>query len=311
MSRLAVSAFLCDQKCWQSGIKHVTIVAGQELEGCGIMGIFAKQRTINRVLLLDISQIESNPYQPRRQFDQKALRELADSIEQNGLLQPITVRQIEEGRFQLVAGERRLKACLLLEKKQIAAIVEHFDDERSATFALIENLQRKDLNYFEEAAGIQQLIQKHSMTQQQVAERLGKAQSTIANKLRLLTFSEELRQKMLECGLTERHVRALLKLPSEEVVKIALERIVKDRLNVGETEKYVDMLLAPEQHEKAKPTRLFVVKDMRIFMNTLSKAVSTMKLAGIEINTEKVEDDDYINYTMRIPKKSVYTTHTA
>ena len=263
---------------------------------------FSKQRTVNRVVLLDVNEITSSPYQPRRQFDPKGMKELADSISQSGLLQPITVRRTETG-YELIAGERRLMACRMLHLDKIPAIVEQFDDEKSAVFSLVENLQRKDLNYFEEAVGIQQLMQRCEMTQQQVAERLGKAQSTVANKLRLLTFSEPLRRRMLDAGLTERHARALLKLPDEITVAAALEHIVRD----------VDALLEPveEQEEPRRATRLFIVKDLRVFMNTISKAVSTMKLAGIDINTTKVEDEEYICYTMRIPKKSAYRTHSA
>ena len=273
---------------------------------------FSKQRTVNRVVLLDVNEITSSPYQPRRQFDPKGMKELADSISQSGLLQPITVRRTETG-YELIAGERRLMACRMLHLDKIPAIVEQFDDEKSAVFSLVENLQRKDLNYFEEAVGIQQLMQRCEMTQQQVAERLGKAQSTVANKLRLLTFSEPLRRRMLDAGLTERHARALLKLPDEITVAAALEHIVRERLNVGETERYVDALLEPveEQEEPRRATRLFIVKDLRVFMNTISKAVSTMKLAGIDINTTKVEDEEYICYTMRIPKQSADRTHSA
>ena len=241
---------------------------------------FSKQRTVNRVVLLDVNEITSSPYQPRRQFDPKGMKELADSISQSGLLQPITVRRTETG-YELIAGERRLMACRMLHLDKIPAI--------------------------------QQLMQRCEMTQQQVAERLGKAQSTVANKLRLLTFSEPLRRRMLDAGLTERHARALLKLPDEITVAAALEHIVRERLNVGETERYVDALLEPveEQEEPRRATRLFIVKDLRVFMNTISKAVSTMKLAGIDINTTKVEDEEYICYTMRIPKKSAYRTHSA
>ncbi len=274
------------------------------------MGMLLKQRTVNRVVLLDIEKISPSPYQPRRQFEQKALQELADSIAQSGLLQPITVREVDSG-YELIAGERRLMACKMLHMEQIPAIIERYDDEKSAVFSLIENLQRRDLNYFEEAAGIHQLMEHYHMTQQQVAQRLGKAQSTIANKLRLLSFSESMRRRMLDAGLTERHARALLKLSDEMMISQALEHIVQERLNVGESERYIDQIAQPVEPEKPKPTRLFVVKDLRIFMNTISRAVSTMKLAGIEVDTRKTEDDEYIHYTLKIPKKSAYKTHTA
>lgn len=274
------------------------------------MGMLLKQRTVNRVVLLDTEKISPSPYQPRRQFEQKALQELADSIAQSGLLQPITVREVDSG-YELIAGERRLMACKMLHMEQIPAIIERYDDEKSAVFSLVENLQRRDLNYFEEAAGIHQLMEHYHMTQQQVAQRLGKAQSTIANKLRLLSFSESMRRRMLDAGLTERHARALLKLSDEMMISQALEHIVQERLNVGESERYIDQIAQPAEPEKPKPTRLFVVKDLRIFMNTISRAVSTMKLAGIEVDTRKTEDDEYIHYTLKIPKKSAYKTHTA
>lgn len=277
------------------------------------MGMFTKQKTISRVLLLNIREISSNPYQPRSQFEPRALQELADSISQNGLLQPVTVREWENG-YQLIAGERRLMACKMLGMEQIPAIVNRVDDEKSAVFALIENLQRKDLNYFEEAQGIQTLMQTSGMSQQEVAKKLGKAQSTVANKLRLLFFGEDLRQKMLDNGLTERHARALLRLPNERLVNEAIQHIVAERLNVGESESYIESLLTavPEKPPSKPATRLFVVKDLRIFMNTITKAVSTMRLAGIEVDTSKEEDEEYIHYLVKIPKKSAYrSSHSA
>ena len=277
------------------------------------MGMFTKQKTISRVLLLNIREISSNPYQPRSQFEPRALQELADSISQNGLLQPVTVREWENG-YQLIAGERRLMACKMLGMEQIPAIVNRVDDEKSAVFALIENLQRKDLNYFEEAQGIQTLMQTSGMSQQEVAKKLGKAQSTVANKLRLLFFGEDLRQKMLDNGLTERHARALLRLPNERLVNEAIQYIVAERLNVGESESYIESLLTavPEKPPSKPATRLVVVKDLRIFMNTITKAVSTMRLAGIEVDTSKEEDEEYIHYLVKIPKKSAYrSSHSA
>ena len=277
------------------------------------MGMFTKQKTISRVLLLNIREISSNPYQPRSQFEPRALQELADSISQNGLLQPVTVREWENG-YQLIAGERRLMACKMLGMEQIPTIVNRVDDEKSAVFALIENLQRKDLNYFEEAQGIQTLMQTSGMSQQEVAKKLGKAQSTVANKLRLLFFGEDLRQKMLDNGLTERHARALLRLPNERLVNEAIQYIVAERLNVGESESYIESLLTavPEKPPSKPATRLFVVKDLRIFMNTITKAVSTMRLAGIEVDTSKEEDEEYIHYLVKIPKKSAYrSSHSA
>lgn len=279
------------------------------------MKLFAKPKAVNQVVLLETETVASNPFQPRKQFEPKALEELAESIAQNGLLQPVTVRQVGESSYQLISGERRLMACRLLGMTKIPAIIKEADDEKSAILALIENLQRRDLNYFEQAQGMQRLMEHYGMTQEQLAQRLGKAQPTVANKLRLLAFSEPLRRRMLDSGLTERHARALLRLPSEEMAGYVLERIIRDRLNVGETEQLVEALLSPKQEEPEKPSkgaRLFVIKDMRIFMNTIAKAVDTMKQAGIYIDTQQEENEEYICYTMKIPKKSVYkSSHTA
>ncbi len=280
--------------------------------GDGRMKWFPKQqRQLNRVVLLETAAIRPSPYQPRRRFDPKALEELAQSIRENGLLQPVTVRETEDG-YELVAGERRLLACRSLGMAQIPAIIQPYGEQQAAILALTENLQRQDLNYFEEAQGIQQLMALCGLTQQQAAEKLGKAQSTIANKLRLLSFSQPLRQKMLDCGLTERHARALLPLGEEQEIRRAVDWIVANKRNVGETEAYVQQLLAARQPPKGKATRLFVVKDLRIFQNSLQKAVDAMKLAGIQVDTQRSEDDQYIHYTLRIPKKSAYrSSHTA
>ena len=288
----------------------------QGRKGCDGLHFFQKQKVVNKVVLLEIEAIIANPFQPRRQFEEKALEELAQSIAKNGLLQPVTVRAREDGCYELIAGERRLRACKLLGQETIPAIIQQADDEQSAMFALIENLQRRDLNYFEEAEGICLLMRQTGLSQEQTAVQLGKAQPTIANKLRLLAFSEPMRELMVQSGLTERHARALLRLPDEATVREAIAYIVQERLNVGESEKYIQTLLEQEsqpQHPElpqSSPTRLFVVKDLRIFLNTISKAVSTMKLAGIEIDTEKQEDDEFIHFNLRIPKKGAYRSRS-
>lgn len=273
------------------------------------MALFTKQK-VGQVRLLETAAIASNPFQPRKCFEPEALKELAESIAANGLLQPVTVRKVGE-EYQLIAGERRLLACRMLQLEKIPALIESYDDEQSAIFALIENLQRKDLNFFEQAEGMRRLMIQCSLTQEQLAKQLGKSQPTVANKLRLLIFPADLRKKMLDHGLTERHARALLKLP-DAYWDEAVAYIVENKLNVGEAEQYLAKKIALLQTPpKKKPTKLFVLRDFRIFMNTISEAVSTMKMAGIEIDTQKIEDEEYIQYTMRIPKKSAYRTHTA
>lgn len=268
-----------------------------------------KNREINKVVLLPLSEITSNPNQPRKHFDPDALQELSRSIIANGLLQPVTVRRLESGRYELIAGERRTLAFRSLGREHIPAIVEEYSDQQSAVLALIENLQRKDLNYFEEAVGIAQLMDLLELTQQQISVRLGKAQSTVANKLRLLRYPVPLQQTMLEAGLTERHARALLKIEELPKLEAAIGHIVEKQLNVEQTEEYVQQLLLKKEIKTR--TRLFVVKDLRMFQNSINKAVSMMSLAGIPVDSVKHETDDYIEYVIKVPKAAVYKTKPA
>lgn len=277
------------------------------------MTLFTRDK-IGQVRLLPVSEISANPYQPRKQFSEQAIAELAQSIAMNGLLQPITVRRVGEG-YELIAGERRLMACRHLGMDKVPALLEGCTDEQSAVFALIENLQRQDLNFFEQAQAMQHLMKQCGLTQELLARQLGKAQSTVANKLRLLVFSPALQERMLRAGLTERHARALLQAPCERWAAL-VEVIIANSLNVSETEALVCTASVPEApvpegdlpkgRRKKKGIKLFLLKDFRIFKNTIDHAISTMKLAGIQIESNQNEDDEYILYTMRIPKKSVY-----
>ena len=194
------------------------------------------------VIQIPIEEIVPNPYQPRRVFSEKSLEELKNSIESYGVLQPITVRKKNE-KFELVAGERRLRAAKLANLKTIPAIVHEVSDETSAVLALLENLQREDLNFIEEALGYENLIKEHNFTQQQLAEKLGKNQSTIANKLRILKLPESIKESLVQNGLTERHARALLKLPNEELMSQVVSKIIKNELTVKKTEKLVKDIL--------------------------------------------------------------------
>ena len=205
------------------------------------------------VIQIPIEEIVPNPYQPRRVFSEKSLEELKNSIESYGVLQPITVRKKNE-KFELVAGERRLRAAKLANLKTIPAIVHEVSDETSAVLALLENLQREDLNFIEESLGYENLIKEHNFTQQQLAEKLGKNQSTIANKLRILKLPDTVKQYLIENGLTERHARALLKLPNEELMMDIVQKVVKLELTVKKTEKLIndtiESLKAEEEPEK-------------------------------------------------------------
>lgn len=258
------------------------------------------ERIVNQVVLIPVSEVYPNPDQPRRDFSEEGLRELAQSIQQNGLLQPISVRRTEKG-YELIAGERRLRAFRLLERQEIPAIVEQMDALTSSTLALIENLQRADLNFFEQAYAMGGLLKAHAISQGELAARLGMAQSTVANKLRLLRLSPEARARILEYGLTERHARCLLKLDSPQAQCDAIQHICRKTLNVAQSERYIAELL---EKQKPKQTRLLVLKDVRLFINTINKAVETMKQAGINAKAERDEDGEFICFTVRIPKKS-------
>lgn len=270
--------------------------------------LLAKQKMINKVVLIPEQKIIPNPHQPRKVFDAEKIEQLASSIAQYGLLQPITLLPLENGYYQLVAGERRLLACRKLKMQEIPAILTSMDEERSSALALIENIQRCDLNFFEEAVAIQKLMQMAGYTQQAVAKKLGKNQSTIANKLRLLQFSKEVQEEIVKSGLTERHARALLCLngQGDEILLTAIRTITEKEMNVAQTERYLAQLDSKQRQKQRENHRLFVVRDLRIFFNTIDKALETMRLSGIKAQTQVQEENDEVVYTIRIPKESAY-----
>ena len=266
--------------------------------------MLTKYKTTSRVVLIPVSRISPNPNQPRLLFDQEKLDELAMSISQYGLLQPITVQLAGKNQYQLIAGERRLMACKKLKMHEIPAVIMELKREDSAALALIENIQRCDLNYFEEARAIDRLIHLMGETQQSIAKRLGKNQSTVANKLRLLRFSEEIQNKMMQMNLTERHARALLPLSGHEQLGEVIRQIGEKNWTVAQTERYIQKLI--QKNDAPRPTKRFIVKDLKIFMNTIEKAADTMKLSGIDARTEIEEDEEEVIYTIRIPRQSAY-----
>ena len=254
--------------------------------------------TQNRVVKVRLEDIYLNPAQPRLRFDVKKLESLAESISQNGLLQPLSVRKIKGG-YELISGERRLRALKLLGEDTAPCIVTQVDEEKSAVLALIENIQREDLNIFEEAEAISRLITVWDITQTDAAERLGLSQSAIANKMRVLRLPSEERRIIVENGLTERHARALLKISDSEMRKKALRHIAAASLNVEQSEIYIEKLIKPK---KEKNTR-FVFKDLRIFTNTINMAIETMRRSGVMATAQKGESEGFIEYTIRIPKR--------
>ena len=249
-----------------------------------------------RVLDLPIDALRPNPNQPRIEFDEASLRSLSDSIRRYGILQPLTVRRTDEG-YELIAGERRLRAAKIAGLREVPCLLARSSEEESALLALIENLQRRDLHYLEEAAAIARLIAAYGLSQEQAAERLGKSQSAIANKLRLLQLTTDQRQFVLDNGLTERHARAVLRLPENRRSE-ALITIAKRRMNARQTDLYIEQVLnaaAPGRH------RISMVKDVRIFVNTIDHAIRLMTDNGVPATAHREERDGYIEYTVRIP----------
>ncbi|MDE7290025.1 MAG: ParB/RepB/Spo0J family partition protein, partial [Oscillospiraceae bacterium] len=254
------------------------------------MPFLVKEKVVNKVVQIETDKIIPNPYQPRRDFDD--LEGLAQSILQNGILQPLTVRR-ENGEIELVSGERRLRAAKMLGMETVPCIIVEMSGRNSAVMALIENIQRQDLSVFDEAEAIAKLIDFYGMTQEDAALKLGKSQSTIANKLRILKLDEETRKKIIEYGLTERHARAFLKLPEEMRPQI-LETVHCRNLNVEATERLIDTMLHKQTEMESLRKRSVVFKDVRLFVNTINKAVEMMKAAGINADSKKIQQEGFI-----------------
>lgn len=259
-----------------------------------------KYKIGGQIILVPQEEIYPNPNQPRKRFDFDELEGLAQSIRQNGIIQPIAVRINGKGEYELISGERRLRASRLVGITQIPCIIMDATDEKSALFALIENIQRSDLGFFEEAQAIEKLIIDFGMSRDEVCKKLGKAPPTISNKLRLLRLPEEIRLKITQENLSERHARALLKLTTVSQMERALSIIAERRLNVAESERLILQIMTNDSRRRQPPVKLF--KDVRIFVNTLNHAVDTMRKAGIEADSAKSETDEYIEYIVRIPK---------
>ncbi len=272
------------------------------IDGEKMAGIFSftKDKQINKVIEVDIRLIIPNPHQPRTDFSESDISALADSIAQNGILQPLSVRKIGE-KYELIAGERRLRAAKLCGFTVVPCIVHEISERHSAILALVENIQRQDLSFFDEAVAIEKLITYYGMTQEDAASKLGKAQSTIANKLRLLRLTPDERELIIRFNLTERHARALLKLGNPADRLNVLEKIVKNNLNVERTERLIDDYIGKERVKASYKRRSKVFQNVKMFVNTINKAVETMQAAGISADSRKIEHDEYIEYRVRIP----------
>ena len=251
-----------------------------------------------KVVKVPIDTIFPNPYQPRKSFDDAALEDLSASIAQYGVLQPLLVSPAEDGRYMLIAGERRLRASKMAKLTEVPVIISEYTSQQIAEIALIENLQREDLHYLEEAEGYEKLMNQFHITQEAMAARVGKKQSTIANKLRLLRLSVPVRKVLMDAELSERHARALLKLPDDEKRLEVLETIVAKNFSVRQTEEYINKLLDGKSEEKRK--RMVIVNDVRIYLNSIKQVVDAVKTAGIPVAMEQTLEGDEVIISVRI-----------
>lgn len=260
-----------------------------------------QQRVKSTAEIYNIPQamIVPNPNQPRKRFDYDELENLAQSIRENGILQPITVRKREDKKYELVSGERRLRAARLVGMVKIPSIVINIDDKNSAMFSIIENLQRQSLDFFEEAEAIEKLVGEYAMSREEVAQKLGLAPSTVSNKLRILRLPEEMRFELARSGLTESHAKALLMLEDDNQRARALSIIVDRHLNVAESERMINQMINRNNRSR-NPLR--GIRDIRLFINTLNHAVDTIRRAGVEADAARSETEEYIEYVVRIPK---------
>lgn len=261
----------------------------------------------DQIINIPLEDIQVNPYQPRRQFDEAKLQDLADSIRQMGVIQPIIVRRLGSV-FELIAGERRWRASKLAKQQTIPAIVKEYTDREVAQAALIENIQREDLNPLEEAAAFQQLISEFDIRQEELALRLGKSQSTIANKIRLLSLASLVKNLLAGGKLNERQARALLRVKNEAEQLQLAEVAIAQSLNVKQTEEIIEQHLAGASAAEIaatarKPIRRFVPKDVRIFLNTIRDATRLMKEAGIKADVSEQEEGEWLTVTVRIAKR--------
>ncbi|GGE48257.1 nucleoid occlusion protein [Pullulanibacillus camelliae] len=256
-----------------------------------------------QVIELSIENIIPNRYQPRTVFNEEKIEELAQTIQSHGLIQPIVVRQYDEEKYEIIAGERRWRAATFLKWETVPAIIKDYDDAQTAAVALIENLQREELTAIEEAMAYAKLMDIHGLTQESLAQRLGKGQSTIANKLRLLKLPTSIQNALLEKKITERHARALILLKNmPEKQEQLLNDILEKELNVKQTEDRIKAILEKTNEPKKPKRRLSLSKDMRIAVNTIRQSVGMVSESGLKVDTNEEDLGDYYQFTIRIPK---------
>lgn len=261
-----------------------------------------------KVTEIPIVQIRPCRTQARKAFSHEKMRELAQSISSNGIIQPLAVRKISTIEYEIISGERRLRAAVICGRKKVPCIVMECDDRQAGILSLVENLQRCDLNFFEEAEGINKLMTDYGMSRQEISQKLGKKLTAVSNKLRILKLTEEEKEIIIKYDLTERHARALLRISDQIMRRIALSEIIEEGMNVTQSEKYIEEMLAEKsrQHRKKQKNRL-VIKNIKIFENTINRAVDTMRSSGIQAVAGQKETEDFIEYTVRIQKNKSKT----
>ncbi|MEQ6051229.1 nucleoid occlusion protein [Lysinibacillus capsici] len=262
------------------------------------------------VIKLPIDQIVPNRFQPRTIFDDEKIEELSRTIHTHGVIQPIVVRKTSDNQYEIIAGERRYRAMKKLQWTEVPAIVRNLTDKETASIALIENLQREELTAIEEAVAYQKLLELHELTQEALAQRLGKGQSTVANKLRLLRLPDEVQQAILKRKISERHARALIAIKDQPLQLEILQLAIGNDWNVRQLEEQIQAILHPvvdEQEEsipkKAKPKRKAISKDVRIALNTIKQSLTMVTKSGITVKTEEEDTEEYYQITVKIPKK--------
>jgi len=260
---------------------------------------------LGRIHMISIERITPNPSQPRKNFEDEAIIRLADSIRRYGILQPLSVRRLLNDSFEIIAGERRLRAAKLLDLEEVPCIIINADNQRSAELAIIENIQRENLNIFEQAAAIASLIDIYKLTQEQIARQLSASQSYVANKLRILRLTAKERELILDNNLTERHARAFIKVDNVTERTKIIENVIDRGLNVAATEDYIERRLCEPiigSATEKSPYKL-ILKDIRIFYNTIDRAIQTVRTSGLNIESVRTEYDDKIELSIIIPKK--------
>jgi len=276
--------------------------------GSGEKEIAATKQTAEQyeeVLKIPLQSIIPNRFQPRTVFDESKIDELARTIHTHGVIQPIVVRQMEDGRYEIIAGERRFRAMTKLQWEEVPAIVRNLSDKETASIALIENLQREELTAIEEALAYQKLLELHELTQEALAQRLGKGQSTVANKIRLLKLPQTIQDGILKREISERHARALMPIKDQEIQIALFHEVIAQQYNVKQLEKKVDEVLNPPvvEAKKQKPKRKTVSRDVRIALNTLRQSFAMVAKTGIKMETQEEELEDFYQITVKIPKK--------